>query len=247
MVREVSNGVADDRVRAVELARLGGVSVQQIRNYVDDGFLPPVARTASGYRIFTARHVEGLAIVRKVAAGHGWRRAREILGAIHRDDVPAALAAIDASHAEFDRERADITAVLAAFETATAEPAIAAPSPALRIGEVADVVGVQTAVLRLWEERGLLRPSREKQTGYRVYDEVEFRNAHLVALLRRAHYPFAVVEAALGELRTSGSPARARTELAAREHDLRRRSRIRLAATAAVSVYLERWSPAGES
>ncbi len=231
------------RVRATELAELGGVSVQQVRNYVDAGFLPPADRTEAGYRVFTPRHAEAIAIVRQLATGHGWRRTREIMSAIHRDDVPAALAAVDASHGELDRERADIASVLAAFETATAEPAAPASPGTLRIGEVAELVGVQTAVLRLWEERGLLRPFREKQTGYRVYGEAEFRDAHLVALLRRAHYPFPVIEAALGELRTSGSPERARVELAAREHDVRRRSRARLTASAALSGYLDRWAP----
>jgi len=235
----------DGRIRATELAKLGGVSVQQVRNYVDAGFLPPADRTEAGYRVFAARHAEAIAVVRLMATGHGWPRAREIMSAIHRDDVPAALAAVDASHGELDRERADIASVLAAFEAATVGPAAPVTGEQkLRIGEVAELVGVQTAVLRLWEERGLLRPVREKQTGYRVYGDAEFRDAHLVALLRRAHYPFPVIEAALGELRTSGSPERARVELAARELDVRRRSRARLAASAALSGYLDHWASA---
>jgi DNA-binding transcriptional MerR regulator len=32
----------------VDLARLAGVSAQQIRNYADAGILPPVPRTAVG-------------------------------------------------------------------------------------------------------------------------------------------------------------------------------------------------------
>jgi DNA-binding transcriptional MerR regulator len=225
-------------MKAVDLARLGGISVQQVRNYVDLGFLPAVERTASGYRVFTTEHAHALAVTRKAAKGYGWPRARAVMGAIHRGDLATALAEVDASHAELDRERADIATVLAAFETATAD----SPTPPFRrgarIGDVAAAVGVHTPVLRLWEQRGLLRPAREKSTGYRVYDETEFRNAHLIALLRRANYPFAIVEAALDELRTSGSPERARTELAAREHDLHRRSLERLDASAAVYSYV---------
>ena len=41
------------RLRATDLARRGGVSVQQVRNYVDQGVLPPVERLPSGYRVFT--------------------------------------------------------------------------------------------------------------------------------------------------------------------------------------------------
>ena len=75
---------------------MAGVSPQQVRNYIDVGLLPPVERTASGYRIFTARHAEALVTVRQVAAGHGWERARIIMSAVHEGDVAAALAAVDA-------------------------------------------------------------------------------------------------------------------------------------------------------
>ncbi len=61
------------RVRATELARSAGLSVQQVRNYVDDGILPPVERTDSGYRVFTPEHVEALDVARKLADGHGWQ------------------------------------------------------------------------------------------------------------------------------------------------------------------------------
>lgn len=229
------------RLRAIDLARIGGISVQQVRNYVDLGLLPPVERTPSGYRIFTARHAEALGVTRQMARGHGWARARTVMNAVHRGDVPAALAAIDASHAELDRERAEIAAVLAAFETVTAEPSVAAPAHGrgVRIGEAARVAGVRPPVLRFWEQRGLLRPARDPSTGYRVYDQAEFLNARLIALLRRASYPFPIVRAALDELRATRSPERARSELATREVDLHRRSLDRLAASAALHAYLQ--------
>jgi DNA-binding transcriptional MerR regulator len=229
------------RLRAIDLARMGGISVQQVRNYVELGLLPAVRRTATGYRIFTAQHAEALTVTRKMAKGHGWRSARIIMSAIHRGDIATALAAIDASHAELDRERADIAAVLAAFETVTTDPSTAGPARrrGARIGEVAGAVGVRSPVLRLWEQRGLLRPARQKSTGYRVYNEAEFRSAQLIALLRRANYPFPIVHAALDELRTTGSPQRARSELAKREHDLHRRSLERLGASAALYTYLQ--------
>ena len=235
------NRAPTDRLRAIDLARLGGISVQQVRNYVELGFLPPVRRTPAGYRIFTREHADALVVARAAAHGYGWVRARAVLSAIHRADIPTALAEIDAAHAELERERADIAAVLAAFETVTADSApadTAGHGRMLRIGEVAEAVGVRTPVLRLWEQRGLLRPTRQRPTGYRVFDDIEFRNAYLIALLRRANYPFAIVTAVLDELRGSGNPERARLELARREDDLRQRSLARLAASAALHGYL---------
>ncbi len=229
------------RLRATDLATTVGLSVQQVRNYVDLGILPPVDRTQSGYRIFTGDHAEALVVVRHLAEGHGWTHTRALMRAAHSGDLDTVLRTLDQSHAELDRERADIRKVLGAFETVVTSPTSMGriPRRGMRIGEVADLVGVRTWSLRLWEERGLLRPRRERITEYRIYDESEVRTAHVVALLRRGHYPFPIVHAVVDELRSTGSPERVRAELAKREQDLQRRSLNRLRASAALYGYLE--------
>lgn len=100
-----------DRLKAADLARSAGISVQQLRTYVDTGLLPPVERTPAGYRVFTDVHADALAVARRLAAGHGWATARTVMAAVHRGDVEAALAAVDAGHARLDRERAELAAV----------------------------------------------------------------------------------------------------------------------------------------
>src|SRR5688500_12894007 len=177
------------RLRAKDLARGGGVSVQQVRNYVAQGVLPPVERLPSGYRVFTEAHAAALTATRALAAGHGWQPTRVIMNAVHAGDLPTALAAVDESHAALDRERAEIADVLAAFETLANQDVETTTRATLRIGEVARVVGVRTSALRVWERGGLLRPARQRGTGYRVYDPTELRNARVVALLRRGAYP----------------------------------------------------------
>jgi DNA-binding transcriptional MerR regulator len=104
-------GSPDGRLRATDLAQAAGISVQQVRNYVELGILPPAERTASGYRIFTSDHAEALVVARQLAEGHGWKRAREIMRAVHESDLETALATLDQSHAELDRERIDIDKV----------------------------------------------------------------------------------------------------------------------------------------
>jgi DNA-binding transcriptional MerR regulator len=233
---------ADGRLRAIELARTAGISVQQVRNYVELGILPPVERTASGYRIFTDHHARALAVARQLADGHGWARTRVIMRAVHEGDLDTVLAAVDRSHAELDYERAEIAKVLGAFETIVTSPNAADPirHRGVRIGEVARAIGVRSSSLRLWEQRGLLRPSRERTTGYRVYDESELRRARVVALLRRGNYSFPIIRAVLDEMRTTGSPERVRAELAKREQELQGRSLRRLRASAALYGYLQR-------
>ncbi|WP_428965661.1 MerR family transcriptional regulator [Micromonospora fluostatini] len=231
--------VVGRRLRGADLAASAGISVQQVRNYVDLGVLPPVRRTPNGYRVFTGEHVRALTVARHLAEGHGWARTREMMAAVHRGDPAAALASLDAGHAELDRERADIRRVLDAFATVLAGPAVAPTRRRdVRIGQVAALIGVRTSQLRVWEARGLLRPTRQPGTGYRVYDEAEVRAAQVVALLRRGSYPFDIVQAVLDELRSTGSPQRVRAELARREQELQRRSLHRLRGSAALYAYL---------
>ncbi|MDT9684078.1 MerR family transcriptional regulator [Streptomyces sp. TRM76323] len=230
-----------DRLKAADLARSAGISVQQLRTYVDTGLLPPVDRTPGGHRLFTAAHADALAVARELAAGHGWATARTVMAAVHAGDLEAALAALDAGHARLDRERGELAAVREAMGTVLAGRV---PPPAarraLRIGEAARAVGVKPPVLRLWEARGLLRPGREPSTGYRLYDRTELRVAQVVALLRKGHHPLAAVEAVLRELRANGSPDRVLAALDARAGDLHRRSLLRLGASAALHGYLRR-------
>ena len=108
-----------------------------------------------------------------------------------------------------------------------------------RIGVVAAQVGVRTSQLRLWEQRGLLRPHRQRGTGYRVYDVAEWRAAQVVALLRRGAYPFDIITAVLDELRTTGQRRTGSgPNWRRREQDLHHRSLRRLGASAALHDYL---------
>lgn len=231
--------MAPRRWRLADLARLGGVSEQQVRNYVDTGVLPPADRAANNYRVFTDQHADALETARALATGHNWQRTRAVLNAVHTGDIPGALAMIDESHAELAHERATIAAATRAFTEAADGPAPSTRRPAL-IGEVAHDIGVHTPVLRLWEQRGLLRPHRHPTTGYRVFDPAEQRAAHLVAVLRRGNFAFDIIDAVIDTLRTSGNMTRALAELARRTEQVTLASHLRLAGSAALHAYLGR-------
>jgi DNA-binding transcriptional MerR regulator len=234
--------VAERRWRLVDLARLGGISEQQVRNYLAAGLLPPARRAANNYRLLTDHHADALRTARALAAGHGWARTRAILAAVHRGDVPAALSTVDDSHAELAHERASIAAATRAFTRAAGEPAPTA-RPRARIGQLASDIGVRTPVLRLWERRGLLRPDRARATGYRIYVPAEQRIAHLVAVLRAGRFAFPIIDAVIAAMRTSGSVTRALAELSRRDEQVHHVSRGRLRATAALDAYVATYYP----
>jgi DNA-binding transcriptional MerR regulator/mannose-6-phosphate isomerase-like protein (cupin superfamily) len=55
-----------------------------------------------------------------------------------------------------------------------------------KVSEVAAATGVPAATLRLWEQHGLISPSRTP-SGYRMYSEEDFARVHHIVRLRSVH------------------------------------------------------------
>lgn len=194
-------------LRPVDLARAAGISTQQVRNYADAGILPPTPRTETGYRRFDTRHRSALLTYRALARGFGPETARAVMHAVHGGDLPAALALVDAGHAALHQQRLTLQSVAEAFEAVAAEdPEEPAPqATGMRIGEVARHLGVRASALRVWEAAGLLRPERERVTGYRTYSAADVRDARMVHVLRQGRYPLPQIHQVLDGLRRTGS------------------------------------------
>lgn len=233
------------RLRTVDLARLAGISTQQIRNYEEAGVLPPAGRTASGYRTFGEVHRQALLAYRALQPGYGPVTATRIMRAVHDGDVPGALSLVDAAHAVLHEERGALRATGEALEALAGEPSEAPPRSGLRIGEVAALLGVRTSALRVWEAAGLLTPPRERGTGYRVYGPVDVRDARVIRALRRSHHLFDQIRPVLEDLRREGDTETLRATLAARGEALTARTRAMLAGAGALHCYLGRSTEAG--
>lgn len=213
-------------LRTKELAEAVQISVQQVRNYEAEGFLPPVERSTAGYRQYTHQHLVALQTTRLLIASYGWQKAQRIMQAVHSGRPADALALIDSHHADLDRTRRHLEESLATLTVLAAQ--LPAPKPTrlsqkLRVRAAADRVGVPISTLRFWEQQGLLHPRRDPTSNYRLYDERELRRLDIVALLRQAHYDFPAIRTALAELE-AGQPQKALAAVEQRRDDLARRS-----------------------
>ena len=228
-----------DRLRPVDLARLAGVSTQQIRNYEDAGVLPPATRTESGYRTFTDVHRRALLTYRTLVKGYGPVAATRIMRTVHGGDVPAAHALVDATHAAMHTERTDLRAASEALEALTRAEPQPLPGPGgLRVGEVAALLGVRPSALRVWEAAGLLAPGRERGTRYRTYSPADVRDARLIHTLRRGHYLLEQIRPVLEGLRREGSSDALRAAISARGAALTERTRAMLEGAGVLYEYL---------
>ncbi len=227
-------------LRTKDLAQATQISVQQVRNYEASGLLPPVERSPSGYRRYTRQHLAALTTARLLIGGYGWPWAQRIMQAVHRGELAAALALLDECHAEFAATRLQLDQTLAALTVLTGQLPTAAtpqrPPPRLHVGAAARLVGVRVSALRFWEQEGLLQPTREPDSRYRLYDEHQLRRLRIVALLRQAHYDFAAIRSTLAELE-AGQPQRAVAAVEQRRDELAARSWRCLQAAASLYAY----------
>lgn len=105
------------RLTIGELSRRTGVRVKTIRFYSDEGLLPPVERSASGYRLYDEGHVARIDLIRTLReAGVGL----EAIGRVLRRDMALEdvlrlrLGAIEAHMASLARVAAALRAALRA-------------------------------------------------------------------------------------------------------------------------------------
>jgi DNA-binding transcriptional MerR regulator len=214
------------------------LSAQAIRNYDDAGVLPPTKRSETGYRRYTPLHAQALRAFLALRGGHGHQRAVEIMRAINQGDTESAYRLIDAAHVALQAERdtrAEVATALGALSATAPLPASHRP---LTVGELARRIGVHAATLRTWETEGILRPERNRATGYREYGPACVRDAEIARQLRRGGYPLRQVARFIASLRDAGGAEPLRAFLGSWQDRLTTRSRKLLAGSAQLHAYL---------
>ncbi len=222
-------------LRPVDLARPRGLSTQAVRNYEEQGVLPPAERTPSGYRAYTATHRLALDAFLALVPGCGHARAAEVLRAVHRGDADGAVALLGQAHGELAEDRRTLALVTAALRDLDAPDEEGGP---LFVGDVAHALGVVPATLRAWERAGIVRPRRDRATGYRVYSPADVRDARMAEQLRRGGYGLATIAELADQVRGAGGVEPLRATLDGWRASLARRGRALLSGAAALDALL---------
>lgn len=225
-------------MRPIDLAREHGLSAQAIRNYDDAGILPPTERSEAGYRRYTPLHAQALRAFLALRGGHGHQQAMEIMRATNQGETESAYRLIDAAHVALLAERGtrtEVATALGSLSTTTPTPVHGRP---LTVGELARRLGVHPATLRTWEAEGILRPERDRATGYRRYGTDCVRDAEIARQLRRGGYLLHQVAQFIESLREAGGADALRTFLDSWQDRLTMRSRNLLTGAAQLDTYL---------
>ena len=224
-------------LKPADLAREHDISTQAVRNYERDGFLPRADRTPSGYRVYTEVHAAALRAFLALVRAHGHAIAGQIMNALHEGRLDHALTLVDRGHAQLLRDRETLDSVRKAVGHLTEAPSVA-EGPARTIGELARRLRVTPATLRKWEEAGIISPTRDPATGYRLYQAADVRDAELAHLLRRGGYLLEHIAEVVRQIRTAGGTKALADALSEWQEKLTAQGVVMLEAATQLSAYL---------
>ena len=180
-------------LRTSDIARAVGVHPNTVRLYEEWGFLPPIPRSPSGYRLFTAAHLDQMRLARTALRGPwpGRNIKQAALALVERAASGDLGGALEQAYVYLARIRAELAQVEAAVELlerwADGTAADGTVDP-LQIGETAELLGATRDMLRNWERNGLIEVPRDPHSGYRLYGADEISRLRVIRMLRRAGY-----------------------------------------------------------
>ncbi len=179
-------------LRTSEIAKAVGVHPNTVRLYEEWGFLPPISRSPSGYRLFTTAHLDQMRLARTALHG-GWpgrnirRSALALVRQAASGDLGAALEQAYHHLALVQAERAQAEAAAGFLEKWAAGLPADATSNSLHVGQTAKLLDLTIDTLRSWERNGLIKPPRDTN-GYRLYGAVEIGRLRVIRMLYRSGY-----------------------------------------------------------
>jgi DNA-binding transcriptional MerR regulator len=180
-------------LRTSDLSKAVGVHPNTVRLYEEWGFLPPIPRSPTGYRLFTKKHLDQLRLAR-LALADEWpgRTIRQSALKLVRQAAAGDLAgAQDQARQHLDliqSEQAQAEAAARFLERWARGALTETPAAARSIGQTARLLAVTRDTLRNWERNGLLTVPRDPKSGYRCYGPAQINRLRVIRLLLRAGY-----------------------------------------------------------
>lgn len=180
-------------LRTSDIAKAVDVHPNTVRLYEAWGFLPPIPRSSSGYRLFTEVHLDQMRLARTALAGP-WpgrnikQSGLSLVKQAASGDLGGALEQAYTHLALVQAERAQAEAAAVFLERWAQGADADATVRTLQISDAAELLGLTPDILRNWERDGLINVPRNPRNNYRLYGAAELGHLRVIRMLRRAGY-----------------------------------------------------------
>lgn len=185
-------------MKGIEIARKLKISTSALRHYEAWGLIPKVERAANGYRNYTKEHEAYFECIRAMYAGFGMNLVREVMPLIINGDILNALWLINKAQVNLHAEREVAQRTVDMLDLKEMANTLKyGYKNSFTIGELAKEANVSTSAIRHWEKEGLIRPERDKDSGFRIYSPSDIRKVFIIRTVQRVAYSLDIVREVL--------------------------------------------------
>lgn len=178
-----------------QIAEKCQVHPNTVRQYEEQGFLPPVPRAGNGYRQYSELHLEHVLMIR-TAFRSTWlggvirQKALMVLKLSAAGSYEEAMQAAQEhlSLVSTERVKAEIAARLLEKWAVVSDELAGSDIKAWKTKDIAERLDITLDMLRSWERNGLINVPRNPDNGYRFYGAHEIRRLYVIRALRKARF-----------------------------------------------------------
>lgn len=174
-------------MRPIDISRKLNVSTTTLRNYEDFGMIPNVARTASGYRVYTEEHFAYFTCIREMLAGFSLTHISKILKEVMAKKINSALWMANHAQAELHREKIISKKISLNLLHKAGRP-ISTKQELMTINDVSRETGIPVTTIRYWDKVGLISAHRCAGNNYRMFTAEHIRQALVIYALKLSFY-----------------------------------------------------------
>ena len=175
-------------LKTSDIANKVGVHVNTVRLYEARGFLSPVPRSSTGYRLFTPLHLEQMRLAHLALKWPFFGDKQLVLDLVKcaaDGDLGMAMELAFEYLTRVRMERTHAEAAVEFLERWAQGQMLDTTRRTLSIGQTANHLGVSNDQLRNWDRNGLLDVPRDPKTGYRQYSASEIGRLRVIRMLRQ--------------------------------------------------------------
>lgn len=170
-------------IRPIDIARKLSISTTTLRKYEEMGLVPPVCRSASGYRNYTDEHMAYFICVREMLPGFNLTIISQALKAVIHQEIAAAYWTVNKAQADLHQEKLISEKIVKRlyFDEGLKKNS---PQETFTIDGISKETGIPSSTLRYWDRIGLITADRCSENNYRVFTGEHIRQALAIYALK---------------------------------------------------------------
>ena len=172
--------------RPIDIARRLGISTTTLRHYEERGLIPPVSRSAAGYRLYTAEHIAYFVCIREMLPGFSLTLITKVLREVMAKTVESALWMVTKAQATLHQDKLVSEKLILNLLHKDDRPTNT--KQRLTIHDVSRETGVPASTIRFWDKMGLLVVGRSHENNYRLFTSEHIRQILTIYALKFSVY-----------------------------------------------------------